>query len=208
VAAALSVTTDYRVRGVSLSGDRPALSVGLSDDLANGAYLGASAIVQDAQGSQAHFLGHQEYAGYARRLSGGATWEVGLDNQQYEGYGATPFHLDYSEVYFGLSGGRLSGRFYYSPNYNGSDHNAAYLEANAAFRPADGWRITGHVGVFQALNPWRGVSMKPRYDGRFEVVRRLGPAEFSLAWAAASPHVGADPKRSSGTVILGAAVFF
>jgi uncharacterized protein (TIGR02001 family) len=208
IAAAATLTSDYRVRGVSLSDRRPAITLGLSDDLANGLYFGASAIVQDAAGSRAHLLGHQEYLGYARRLDNGMTWEAGFDNQRYEGYGAAPFRLSYTEAYLGLAAGKISTRLYYSPNYNGDDHNAAYFEANTVLRPADGWRITGHAGVFQALNHWRFASMKPRYDGRIDVIRRIGPAELSLGWAAASPHVGPNPKITESGVIVGAAVFF
>ena len=208
VAGSLSLTSDYRVRGVSFSDRRPALSLSLSDDLANGVYLGATAWAQDAPGSRARLLGHQEYLGYAGRVASGQAWEVGLDNQHYEGYGRTPLRLDYSEAYAGLSDGRFSSRLYFSPNYNGSRHRIAYFETNAAFRPAEGWRLTGHVGVLQALNRWRGFSMKPRYDARVDVVRKLGPAEVSVGWASATPATGPDPRRSRGAVIVAASLYF
>jgi uncharacterized protein (TIGR02001 family) len=208
LSGSVALTSDYRVRGVSLSDRRPALSVGVSDDLANGVFLGGSAIVQDAPGSHGRLLAYEEYAGYAQRLTNGMTWEVGLDNQRYEGYGAAPVRLSYSEGFFGLSAGRVTTRLYYSQNYNGSDHNIAYLETNAALRPTGGWRVTGHVGVFEPLNAWRGVSMRPRYDARVDVIRKLGPAELSLGWAAASPPVGPERKRSRGAVIVGLAAYF
>jgi uncharacterized protein (TIGR02001 family) len=208
VAVAATVMSDYRLRGVSLSDRRPALTLGLSDDLSNGVYFGATAILQDAAGPHGHFLGHQEYLGYAQRLDNGMTWEAGLDNQHYEAYGPTPLRQTYTEAYFGLAAGRISTRLYYSPNYNGSNHSTAYFEANTAFRPADGWRITGHAGIFQALNTWKFSPRKPRYDGRIDVIRRIGPAELSVGWAGASPPLGANGKLSAGGVIVGAAVFF
>ena len=207
-AASVALTSDYRVRGVSLSDRRPALSLGVSDDLANGVFLGGTAIAQDAADSHGRFLAHEEYAGYAQRLTNGMTWEAGLDNQRYEGYGPTPIRLSYSEAFFGLSAGRVTTRLYYSPNYNGSGHNIAYLETNAAMRPAGGWRVAGHVGVFEPLNRWRGVAMRPRYDARADLIRKLGPAELSLGWAAASPPAGPEHKRSRGAFIVGLAAYF
>ena len=208
VSAGLAVTTDYRVRGVSLSDRRPAMTLSLSDDFANGVYAGAVAVAQDAPPSHMRFLGHQEYLGYARRMDDGLTWEVGADNQHYVGYGPTPLRLNYTEAYAGLSGRNLSARLYYSPNYNGSDHHIAYFETNAVVRPADGWRITGHAGVFQPLNDWPFVKRRPRYDGRIEVIRTFGRAEVSLGWAGATPSVGPDPKRSRGALMVGASVYF
>ena len=207
VAAGLGLTTDYRVRGVSYTERRPAITASLSDDFANGVYAGATMVVEDPPGGNMRLLGHQEYLGYARRMDDGLTWDVGLDNQRYEGYGPAPVRLKYTEAYAGLSGRNLSARLYYSPNYNGSNHNIAYFETNAVLRPADKWRVTGHAGIFQPLNAWPFVKRRPRYDGRIELIRTLGRAEVSLGWAGATPPVG-PPKRSEGGVILGASVYF
>jgi uncharacterized protein (TIGR02001 family) len=207
VSGGLGLTSDYRVRGISFSAGRPAVSVSLSGDFANGVYLGATAIGQDVTESDIRLLGDIEYVGYARRFSNGLTWETGLNHQHFSGYGATPLHLNYSEAYVGVAGQRFSTRLYYSPNYNGSGHNMLYLENSAVMRPADGWRIAGHVGVLQAANHWRGGSMKPRYDGRIDVIRSFGRAEVSVGWAQATPDI-AEPKKSRGGVIVGASVFF
>jgi uncharacterized protein (TIGR02001 family) len=207
-ALGLAITSDYRVRGVSFSDRRPALSVSLNGDFANGVYVGAQAVVQDAAGAHMRLLGHQEYLGYARRMDDGRSWEVGVDNQRYEGYGPAPFRLTYTEAYAGLSGRNFTTRLYYSPNYNGPDHHIAYLETNAVIRPADGWRITGHAGIYQPLNSWTFVKRRPRYDGRVEVIRTFGRAELSLGFAGATPSFGPDPKRTEGALIAGASIYF
>jgi uncharacterized protein (TIGR02001 family) len=208
VSAALSITNDYRVRGISFSNRRPALSVSLSDDLANGVYMGATAIAQDVTEEDIRMLGDIEYLGYARRLSNGLAWEVGLDRQHYDSYGTVRLRLNYADAYVGLSKGAFSTRLYYSPNYNGEGHSMGYLEANATLRPADAWRVAAHVGVQQAFNHWRGASMKPRYDGRVDVIRSFGRAEVSLGVAQASPDFAPAPKRSHAGVIVGASVYF
>ena len=208
VSGGLSLTSDYRVRGISFSNRRPALSVSLADDFSNGIYAGATAIVQDVTEADIRMLGDVEYLGYARRLSNGVTWEAGLDRQHYDSYGVVRLRLSYADAYFGLSKGAFSTRLYYSPNYNGDGHSMAYLETNASIRPADAWRVAAHVGVQQALNHWRGASMKPRYDGRLDVIRSFGRAEVSLGVAQASPDFAPAPKRSHAGVIVGASVYF
>ena len=208
VAAGLSLTTDYRLRGVSLSDRRGALAASLSDDLANGVYFGGSAVIEDAPGSHLRVLGDFEYLGYARRLANGASWEVGVDNQHYSGYGPQSFDLHYSDIYAGVSVRNFGARLSYSPNYNGLDHNVLYAEANAVMRPADGWRVAGHVGVFTPLNHWRGISPRPRYDGRVDVIRSFGRTELSLGWAGVTPGFAFDPKRTNGGLIVGASVYF
>ena len=207
VSGGLSATSDYRVRGISFSNRRPALSASLADDLSNGVYLGATAIAQEVEG-ETRKLGDIEYLGYARRLSNGISWEAGLDRQRYDSYGAVRLHLSYADAYVGLSKGDFSARLYYSPNYNGDGHSMGYFETNGVMRPADRWRVAGHVGVQQTLNHWRGASDKPRYDGRVDVIRSFGRAEVSVGVAGATPGFAVAPKRSQAGVILAASVYF
>src|SRR5438309_1327740 len=76
VSGGLAITNDYRVRGISYSNQRPAVSVSLAGDFAGGAYAGATAVVQDVT-DDVRMLGDVEYLGYAHRLSSGVTWEAG-----------------------------------------------------------------------------------------------------------------------------------
>jgi uncharacterized protein (TIGR02001 family) len=207
ISLGLAATSDYRVRGISFSNRRPAVSASLAGDFANGVYFGVTTIGQEVEG-EAQMLGDVEYLGYARRLSEGLTWEAGFDHQRYDSYGAVRLHLNYADAYVGLSKGRFSTRLYYSPNYNGGGHSMAYLETNAVLRPADKWRVAGHVGLQQALNHWYGGSMKPRYDGRVDVIRSFGRAEVSVGLAGSTPDFEVEPKRSQAGVIVGAAVYF
>ena len=208
VSGGLSLTSDYRIRGISFSNRRPALSLSLADDFSNGIYLGATAIAQDVTEADVRMLGDIEYLGYALRLSNGVSWEAGLDRQHYDSYGAVRLRLSYADAYVGLSKGAFSTRLYYSPNYNGDGHSMAYLETNATVRPAEAWRVSAHVGVQQAINHWRGASMKPRYDGRVDLIRSFGRAEVSVGVAGATPDFAPAPKRSDAGVIVGASVYF
>lgn len=209
VSTSLSVLSDYRIRGVSVSARRPALSLSVADDLSNGVYFGGSFIGQEGPEHSPHKVGHMEYVGYAMRKDGLA-WEVGADNQDLSVYTQpTKVHLKYSEAYVGVSGEALSARVYYSPNYLRSGLNVAYAEVNGVVRPADAWRVTGHVGFFQPVSGNKGTGVRrERVDLRVDVVRRLGPAELALGWAMASPAPLPDRRRGESGLIASATVFF
>ncbi|PPJ72273.1 hypothetical protein CV021_12440, partial [Staphylococcus aureus] len=64
---------------------------------------------------------------------------------------------DYDYVEFKAAASRAIGpvtfgaALYWSPDFYGLDEEATYVEANAAFTPADKWTISGAVG-HQALD--------------------------------------------------------
>jgi hypothetical protein len=209
VSASLSVLSDYRIRGVSITGRRPALSLSVADDLANGVYFGGSVIGQEGPEHSPHRVGHMEYMGYAFRKDDLA-WEVGADNQDISVYTQpTKLRLKYSEAYVGVSSEALNARVYYSPNYLRSGLNVAYAEVNGMVRPADAWKLTAHVGFFKPISGTEGTGVRrDRVDLRFDVVRRLGPAELTLGWATASPAPLPDPRRGGSGLIASATVFF
>jgi hypothetical protein len=209
VAASLSLQSDDRLRGVSVSDRRPVLSLNLADDFANGLYVGGSAIAQQTPGGQAGRLGHTEYVGYAARGSGGLVWDVGLDNQDLRVMTAKPVRLRYSEVYGGVSKDDLSARIYYSPNYLRPGLSVVYAEINRTLRPNDDWRLSGHLGAFQPLGGNSGTTVRrSRYDVRFDVVRLYRRAEFDLGWAMASPPAAPEPHRSHGGLVAGVTLAF
>jgi hypothetical protein len=209
LSGSLSLQNDYRIRGASISDKRPTLALTVSDDLADGIYFGASVVVGDTGQEGPQVLGHTEYLGYAHRNTSGLTWEVGADNVDFEIYPAPTYHLSYSEAYVGLSNGTLSSRLYISPNYLQEGLTVAYLDLNAVVRPADDWRLSGHLGYFAPLAGNAGTPVrKDRTDVRLDVVRRIGPAEVNLGWTNAFPEAFAAPWRSSGGVLAGVSVFF
>lgn len=210
IAGSLTLHSDDRLRGVSISDRRPTLTLSLADDLPNGVYLGASATGEDAGGGEGlRALGHAEYLGYAMRRSNGLTWDVGVDNEDIRIYAGRRVRLRYTEGYVGVSNGSLSGRISYSPNYQRSGINVAYAEVNGVMRPADNWRLAGHVGAFVPVSGTSGTPIRRnRYDIRLDVFRRFGPVELGLGWAAATPAAAPDPRRSHGGVIASASWAF
>ncbi|HEY2357929.1 MAG TPA: TorF family putative porin [Phenylobacterium sp.] len=209
LAGNLALQSDFRLRGVSVSDLRPTLALTLGDDFANGVYLGGSAIGQDPSHGGPRMLGHMEYLGFAARRRNGVAWDVGVNNQDLSVHARPPIRVRYSEAYFGVSDGDISGRLYISPNYMRPGVSVAYLELNRVWRVETDWRFAGHVGVFQPLTGTSGTTVRrTRLDGRFDVVRRLGPVELDLGLTAASPAAQPEPRRSRPGFVLAATAFF
>lgn len=202
---AVSVESDYRLRGVSLTDRRPAISLGFTYDHPSGAYAGASVVAHDVDGGR--LLGHMEYVGYAARGRGGYDWDVGVNNQDFVPYGPQRFHLRYSEAYVGVSKDDLSAHLYYSPNYLPSWGTTAYLDLNGVVRPAADWRLSAHAG---ALVPTGGgnAPVRTRYDVRIGVARDFRGGEVHANFTTAFPSPRALSSRTSPALVVGASLFF
>lgn len=204
---ALSVDSDYRLRGVSLTDNRPALALSLAYDHGSGAYAGAAVVAHDFADGGGRLLGHMEYVGYAVQGRGGYAWDVGLSNQDFVPYGPQRFHLRYSEAYVGVSKGDLSARVYYSPNYLPSWGTTTYLDLNGVLRPADNWRLSGHAGALVPTGGGGG-SVRTRYDLRLGVARDFKAGEIRANLSTAFPTPRALSSRTGLALVVGASVFF
>lgn len=186
VSGSLTVATDYRVRGVSLTDGRGVAVASLAYDHESGVYAGGSVVGHDPTSRETRLLGYQAYAGVARRLPDGSTWDVGVSRVDMESYFDRQYSLEYTQVHVGLSQGDLSGRLSVASGYPRKGVETAYLELNAATRPAEAWRLTGHLGVQTRLSHRDGG------DGRFDVtlgvVRTFGNAEAQLSWTVLTPR--------------------
>jgi len=155
LSATITVVSDYRYRGITLSDNEPAAQLGVAYDDAQGFYAGA--FVSTVESSTYGTTGVQaiSFAGYAWRNASGLSLEVGAD---YSVVTAAP-RFDYYEVYAGFAFENLSGRVYYSPRYFGQDSPAVYGELNAAPPLLENVRILAHVGIL-------GSNAKPPYGQR------------------------------------------
>ena len=100
VSANVALTTDYRFRGVSLSGGDPAIQGGIDVGLPSGFYVGtwASSIDGGAYGSMELDL----YGGWSGDVAPGLTFDVGMLYYMYPN-GASGVDLDYWEPYTSLA---------------------------------------------------------------------------------------------------------
>jgi uncharacterized protein (TIGR02001 family) len=178
--ATISADSDYRFRGVALSGSRPTVRFTGNFDTASGWYAGASATrAQIAQGERyAQLVG---YGGYATRASDGRSWDFGATYSHFLGEAA----YDYGELYTGLVSERWSLRLNYSPDYYGRNVQTAYLDASGHV-PLDNFlRLVAHVGLLAPLTGRERAgpeSSRTRADFRAGAGWAMGNADLQIAW--------------------------
>lgn len=206
VGATLSVQTDARERGVSYTGNRPGLQVGLNWDGAAGWYAGASlARVRFDADRRGAWL--RVYGGRVVELRPGLDVEGGVVLNRYEGQS----RYDFAEAYAGLLGEGWNMRLHHAPNYYGSGQGTVYGEANLRWPAAAPLAALAHAGVLrsQGASRWANQPYNPR--GAARVDARAGASwqwgeglEMQLAWVFAGrggPVMWAGATRRS-TVVL------
>jgi len=174
VSGSVSVESDHRFRGVSLSDGKPDVRLSLAVDAPSGWYGGASATgVEFERGSrQLELLG---YAGHVWRVGAGLHWELGVTAAHFSGR----TNYDYQEVFAGLLAERWSARVYYSPDYYSAGIPTVYAELNGGLPLQASLRAFGHVG---ALSRLRGSAQRTRVDLRAGLALARDAWELQLAW--------------------------
>ena len=198
--------SDYRFRGVSLSGEDPTVHLTLSYDHPSGWYTGASlAGVELDRGSRRPAV--TAYVGFARRNGARGTWEAGTILNRF--VGATTY--DYGEVFAGFVAERWTARIYLSPDYFGSGVRTMYGEFNGAVPLTSELRTFAHLGVLTRLagDAVPGIG-QTRYDARVGLGLRVADVDVQLAWVDTSkrvPYAAVYEQRRS-TVVLSASLSF
>lgn len=152
VAFNIGAVSDYVFRGVSQTGEDPAVQGGVDANWGS-FYAGAWASTVDFdEGTDAEV---DVYGGYRTEAAGYAL-DFGVLGYFYVN---APSGADYNFVEFKAAASRaigpatLGAAVYYSPDFFGADDAATYLEANGAYALADKWTVSGAVG-----HQWLDVS--------------------------------------------------
>lgn len=144
----VATSSDYVFRGVSQTGEDAAISGGV--DLTSGSfYAGAWASNVAFPGDPDTNAEIDLYAGVRPEFAGWV-WDFGAVGYFYTGQ---PAGADYDYVEVKVAASRaigpatLGAAVYWSPDFfAAAEDEATYVEANAAFSPADNWTISGAVG--------------------------------------------------------------
>ncbi|ADL02546.1 conserved hypothetical protein [Brevundimonas subvibrioides ATCC 15264] len=148
VAWNVAIGSDYVFRGVSQTGEDPALSGGI--DLTSGSfYVGAWASNVAFPGDDDTDAEIDLYGGVRPEVAG-FNLDLGVVGYLYTNQ---PDGADYSYAEIKAAASRavgpatLGAAVYWSPDFFGaSEDEATYVEANAAFSPADRWTVSGALG--------------------------------------------------------------
>jgi uncharacterized protein (TIGR02001 family) len=191
VSGSLTLVSDYRFRGVSLSHNRPAAQLGAVYDDARGWYAGAFASTVQFAGQSSRELQTISYVGYVWRFPSGLSSEVGADYSDFTGAGG----YSYPEVYWGIAYENLSGRLYYAPRYFSNDSDAIYGEVNGAQPLLDRVRLLVHAGVLRnsTENVYTGRAVHHVFDARVGVGVDFDQFSVQLNWVGSSSANAAYP---------------
>lgn len=169
----VSLLSDYRYRGASLSDARPALQVQLGHDFDQGGYAGLQvSTVRLGEGS-GDGLQVLPYAGVVRPLPRGWHWEAGVQYVAFLRSG----EYDYAEAFAGIGTDHAGVRVFYSNDYFG--HWPAWyatFDGNHDLSPR--WRLLGHVGVLRSM----GGEVEYRRDWAAGLGLALRDYDLQLTW--------------------------
>lgn len=197
IGAAVSIFSDDRFRGYSLSQGHPGAILGLSYDHAKGAYAAVSAsTVLRSDGLRP--LALQLNGGYAKRLSSALGLDVGIVHSLYSRQSSAEPGRAYTEVYAGLSHGSLSGRLSVSPDYFQSGTSTLYGELNDTLPIARKLRLGGHVGLLVPAMRRDGSQIRSAFDWRLGLTRELTRVSLHAAWTGRAALGGYPEERRRG----------
>lgn len=152
----VSVTSDYRYRGISQTRLKPALQGGVDYAHSSGFYVGAwgSTIkwISDAGGDADVEI--DTYAGYKTEVGGGVTVDVGFLRYNYPG-NDLPVSANTNELYGAVSYGPATLKYSHSISNlfgNADSKNSGYLELAATFDVGGGFTLTPHIGHQKVKN--------------------------------------------------------
>jgi uncharacterized protein (TIGR02001 family) len=146
----VSLTSDYRYRGISQSRLKPAIQGGVDYAFSSGFYVGvwASSIkwIKDAGGDASAEI--DVYGGYKGEIAKDFTYDVGVLTYQYPS-NKLATSANTTEIYGALTYGPATLKYSHSvSNLFGfaDSKNSGYVDLSAGFEVGDGIMLTPHVG--------------------------------------------------------------
>jgi uncharacterized protein (TIGR02001 family) len=204
--ASVTISSDQRFRGRSVSRGDPAVTLNLLYDHVSGLYLGAAATAS-VEESRLKIINVQGDIGFVHRLAAGSSLDIGVVRSNYGKYSSGERNAHYTEFYAGVLDRRFAVYVHYSPDYFQPGVSTLYTEVDGAVEPATDWRLTGHLGALARVTgsgpPGSG---RIGYDWRIAAAHRTGPVELELALSGGGPmperYEGKLHRRTAVTVSL------
>ena len=152
----VSLTSDYRYRGISQTRLKPAIQGGVDYALPAGFYVGAWAStikwVKDFGGDASVEI--DLYGGYKGEITKDLTYDVGVLTYQYPSNKLNP-SANTTEIYGALTFGPATLKYSHSvTNLFGfvDSKNSGYVDLSASFEVGDGIMLMPHVGYQKVAN--------------------------------------------------------
>jgi uncharacterized protein (TIGR02001 family) len=195
VGATVTITTDERFRGRSVSRGDPAIVFNLSYDHPSGVYANAAATASIVE-SEPKVINFQANIGFLHRTTGGTGLDLGIVQSNYSKYASGERSANYTEIYAGFLTRQLAFHVHYSPHYFQPGAQTVYLTVDGVVEPARDWHLTAHAGSLVRVDgATLPNSARVGYDWRIGAARSVGPIELQLALSDGGPM----PERYKGT---------
>ncbi len=185
LAGSVSVESDYRVRGRSVSDQRPVASARLGFEDSSGVYADGSASVVASDTDGLRYLGYQIDAGYAANLGPLWTIDVGVARDDFKAPYPEGFGYSRNEAYVGATHGPVSAYLFASPKYGRTGSPSLYGQLEGTIEPAPGWRLTAHAGALELLEA--NAPYTSLFDWRLGASRQIGAFELHAALSGRVP---------------------
>jgi len=190
VGAVVSIFSDDRFRGVSVSDGRPVAAFDLSYDASSGIYGSVTGTLVAARDEGPRLLSGVFNGGYATRLRPNLTADVGVMHSRYSHYSGLSYGRNFTEAYAGVAGKIFGGRISVSPNYIGIARWTARGEMDVHVDLSRNTALEGEAGLLVPLGKGAyGARLDSQLDARVGLAQRAGPVTFH---AAVSCQSGSD----------------
>ena len=164
----VSLTSDYRYRGISQSRLKPALQGGVDYALPAGFYVGAWAStikwIKDFGGDANVEV--DLYGGYKGEIVKDLTYDVGVLTYQYPSNKLNP-SANTTELYGAMSFGPATVKYSHAVTNtfgNAGSKNSFYLEGGASFEVGGGVTLAPHLGYQKIKGPFSSVGSYTDYS--------------------------------------------
>jgi uncharacterized protein (TIGR02001 family) len=203
IGATLTLATQDRFRGYSVSDGYPATTVSLSYDDAAGPYVEGSMMVAGNLSDGVERSRFEANAGYAVRLKNGPTLDAGIVHAEYTGYRIYGAQAIFTEVYAGVITDHLSAHAHYSPDYFHRGISTFYTDVDGSTPLTPHLRLSAHYGMLFQMNGKHEAAGKTTSDWRLGVSTEVKRLSFELALASGSEKRSLyGVVRKGGTALL------
>lgn len=190
VGAVISIFSDDRFRGVSVSDGRPVATFDLSYDASSGLYGSVTGTLVAARDEGPRLLSGVFNGGYATRLRPNLTADFGVTYSRYSHYSGRSYGRNFTEAYAGLAGKIFGGRISVSSNYIGIARWTAHGEIDVHVDLSRNTTLEGEAGLLVPLGKGAyEARLDSQLDARVGLAQRAGPVTLH---AAVSGRSGSD----------------
>jgi uncharacterized protein (TIGR02001 family) len=165
--ANVSLTSDYRYRGISQTRVKPAIQGGVDYGLPAGFYIGAWATnikwIKDLGGDADYEV--DLYGGLKGELAKDLSYDVGVLTYQYPSNKLNP-SANTTELYGALTYGPFTGKYSHSVTdtfANPDSKNSFYVDLSATFE-VEGFSVVPHVGYQKIKGTFSDVATYTDYS--------------------------------------------